>query len=109
MFREEEIMRKTKSFNHNPNPIKISGEVMMFVYVDTRSGGDCVSVAVTPKMTAHDLRSRVLKKSKFRGDTSNFLLHEVVLNGQLERPIHYKELIYEVTLKWWTWPDNDRK
>ena len=68
----------------------------MFVYIDTRTGGDCVSISVTPKMTANELRKRALKKSTYSGDASKFILHEVILGGEMERPIHYKELIYEV-------------
>lgn len=82
---------------------------MMFVYLDTRSGGDCVSVAITPKMTAFELRKQVIKKATYQGDVSKFVLHEVILGGQLERPIHYTELIYDVTLKWWEWPEEDRR
>lgn len=128
--REEEIMKKTENFNRNPNPVKISGnirldecvidrvneiqlslsgEVMMFVYIDTKTGGECVSIAVTPKMTAQELQVRALRKSKFKGDPSDFILHEVILGGQMERPIHYNEQIYEVTLKWWQWSEEDRR
>ena len=91
------------------NKESLSGEVMMFVYFDTKTGGDCVSVAVTPKMTARELQRKALKKANYAGDASRFVLHEVVLRGELERPIHYKEIIYEVTLKWWQWPEEDRR
>lgn len=52
---------------------------MMFVYVDTRTGGDAVSIAIPPKMTAQELTRRVIKKSTYPGDTSKFILHEVIL------------------------------
>jgi len=110
--REEAIMRKTENFNRNPNPVKISGEVMMFVHLDTKTGDDCVSIAVTPKMTARELQRRALKKARdanYAGDASRFVLHEVVLGGELERPIHHAELIYDVTLKWSTWAEMDRR
>ncbi len=78
---------------------------MMFVYVDTRTSGHCVSIAVTPKMTAHELRRRALEKAStasctdeenFDDENDDFVLHEVVLGGAMERPIHHAELIYEV-------------
>lgn len=82
---------------------------MMFVYIDTKTSGECVSVAVAPKMTANELQKRALRKANYDGDTSSFVLHEVILGGEMERPIHYNELIYDVTLKWWQWPEEDRR
>ena len=58
---------------------QISGEVMMFVHIDTKTGDDCVSIAVTPKMTARELQRRALKKARaanYTGDASRFVLHE---------------------------------
>ncbi len=81
----------------------------MFVYFDTKTGGDCVSVAVTPKMTAEELQRRAIRKANYQGSVEGFVLHEVILRGEMERPIHYKELIYDVTLKWWKWSDDDSR
>ena len=53
---------------------------MMFVHLDTKTGDDCVSIAVTPKMTARELQRRALKKARdanYAGDASRFVLHEV--------------------------------
>ena len=36
-------------------------------------------------------------------------MNQVVLGGELERPIHHAELIYDVTLKWSTWAEMDRR
>ena len=81
----------------------------MFVHIDTKTGDDVVSIAVTPKMTAAELQRKALAKAEYKGSTSHFVLHEVILSGQMERPIHYRELIYDVTLKWWKWPEEDRR
>jgi hypothetical protein len=35
--------------------------------------------------------------------SKNLLLHEVILGGAMERPIHHSEVMLEVTLKWGTW------
>lgn len=107
--REEEILKKTQSFDRNPMPIKITGEVMMFVHIDTKTGDDFVSIAVTPKMTAHELQQKALRESNYAGDTSKFILHEVIQGGLMERPIHYQEIIYDVALKWWEWSEEDRR
>ena len=83
----------------------------MFVHIDTRAGGDCVSLAVTPKMTAHELQRRAVRKSSHASgaNASAFVLHEVIMGGEMERPVHHSELIYDVTLKWWRWPEEDRR
>ena len=52
---------------------------MMFVHLDTKTGDDCVSIAVTPKMTARELQRKALKKARdanYAGDASRFVLHE---------------------------------
>jgi len=108
LAREERIVEKTASFSRNPNPVKLSGEMVMFVYFDTKSGDNSVGVAVTPKMTALELQTQALAKLGV-AEGEGFTLHEVVLAGQLERPLHYSELIYEVTLKWWQWSEADRR
>ena len=51
----------------------------MFVHLDTKTGDDCVSIAVTPKMTARELQRKALKKARdanYAGDASRFVLHE---------------------------------
>lgn len=81
----------------------------MFVHIDTKTGDDFVSIAVTPKMTAHELQQKALRESNYAGDTSKFILHEVIQGGLMERPIHYQEIIYDVALKWWEWSEEDRR
>ena len=58
---------------------------MMFVHIDTKTGGDVVSIAVTPKMTANELTRRAIKKANYPGDTSKFILHEVILGRKIMR------------------------
>ena len=35
-------------------------------------------------------------------------VHEVVLGGALERPLHHSEKLLDVTLRWGSWPETDR-
>ena len=35
-------------------------------------------------------------------------VHEVVLAGALERPLHHAEQLLDVTLRWGSWPETDR-
>lgn len=41
--------------------------------------------------------------------THQVTLHEVVLNGTLERPLHHDTKVFEVVLNWSYWPEDDRK
>jgi len=97
----------------------------MWVYLGTRSAGRSVCVVVHPNMTAIEMTNFVKKEANEEenkdwvccypyGVFSHFaivesclfflqVLHEVVLGGELERPIHHSETILEVTLKWGTW------
>lgn len=36
-------------------------------------------------------------------------LMEVILNGELQRPLHYNEKVLNVVLRWANWPEADRK
>lgn len=36
-------------------------------------------------------------------------LSEIILNGALQRPLHYSEKLFDVVLKWSYWPEADRK
>ena len=85
------------------------GDLKMWVYIDSKSGGRCVQLVVYPKMTAMEMVGIVLKEIGNPLEMENHVLHEVVLQGHLERPIHYKEVVFETTLKWGTWPEEDRR
>ena len=85
----------------------------MWVYLDTRSSGNCVCVEVHPTMTAFEMTQCVFREARRLEDDEAFsgdlMLHEVILDGMLERPIHHSEVMLEVTLKWGTWSEADRK
>lgn len=85
----------------------------MWVYLDTRSSGNCVCVEVQPNMTALEMTHCVIKESKrIDGDSEpsqQLYLHEVILGGMMERPIHHSEIMLEVTLKWGEWSEPDRR
>ena len=58
-------------------------------------------------MIYHNIRSSSLTYSCHLTVLPYF--KQVVLGGELERPIHHSELIYDVTLKWSTWAEGDRR
>ena len=60
-------------------------------------------------MTALDMIRTVFQDRKMKDD-SNLVLHEAILNGDLQRPIHHTEIILDVVLKWGSWVgEGDRK
>ena len=83
---------------------KSSGDVRMWVYIDAKSSGKCKCLMVRPNMTAKEMIEEIGE-----GTNGTKALHEVVLQGQLERVIHHTEVILDVTLKWGTWSEQDRR
>ena len=81
----------------------------MWVYIDSKSSGRCIQIVVYPKMTGLDMARNVLREIRNPAEAENYVLHEVILQGNLERPIHHKELVFDTTLKWGTWPEQDRR
>ena len=83
-----------------------AGDLRLWVYIDTKSSGNCVCVVVKPSMTAMEMTKQVIAEKSLN---DNLVLHEVVLGGALQRPIHHSELVLDVTLKWGSWCEQDRR
>lgn len=41
--------------------------------------------------------------------THEITLHEVILNGNMERPIHHATKVFDIVLSWSYWAEDDRK
>lgn len=78
------------------------------MYVDTKSSGNCVCVVAKPSMTALEMTQKVMQE-KGLGPDCGLVLHEAILGGALQRPIHYSELVLDVALKWGSWCEEDRR
>uniref|UniRef100_A0A182FJX9 Rho-GAP domain-containing protein n=2 Tax=Anopheles albimanus TaxID=7167 RepID=A0A182FJX9_ANOAL len=66
-----------------------------------------INVDVTPTKTASDVCKELAGKTKY--PWYKLTLYEVVLNGSLIRPIHYRENVLEVVVRWTYWDQADRK
>uniref|UniRef100_A0A2M4A1G9 Putative rho-and arf-gtpase activating protein arap3 n=3 Tax=Anopheles triannulatus TaxID=58253 RepID=A0A2M4A1G9_9DIPT len=66
-----------------------------------------INVDVTPTKTASDVCKELAGKTKH--PWYKLTLYEVVLNGSLVRPIHYRENVLEVVVRWTYWEQADRK
>ncbi|XP_050084470.1 uncharacterized protein LOC126570603 [Anopheles aquasalis] len=66
-----------------------------------------INVDVTPTKTASDVCKELAGKTQH--PWYKLTLYEVVLNGSLIRPIHYRENVLEVVVRWTYWDQADRK
>lgn len=85
---------------------------MVWVYVDTNAFEKGLSVPVHPKARAEEIVARILGDPRFDGKECNreeYALHEVILKGNLERPLHPTECVLDATLKWGDWCEQDRR
>lgn len=66
-----------------------------------------VNMIITPLKTVHELCKEM--ESNMGMPAYQMCLFEVILNGELQRPIHYNEKLLNIVLRWANWPDDDRK
>ncbi len=59
-------------------------------------------------MTALEMTGKVLQEKQM-SSKANLVLHEAVLNGALQRPIHHSEYVLDVALRWGSWSEEDRR
>lgn len=64
-------------------------------------------MTLTPTKTVYDVCKELAPKMN-RAPFA-ITLSEIILNGALQRPLHYSEKLFDVVLKWSYWPESDRK
>ncbi|XP_054152520.1 uncharacterized protein LOC128951295 [Oppia nitens] len=87
---------------HN-KPVSECQDFLIACYVYNRKYGQCVTVRVTPTMTAGDLIEYVVKKENLRDNITKLSVFEVVYEEQLERCLHNNDIVLGVTLSWVKW------
>ena len=98
-----DVLQKLHRADRGRCILKSSGDVRVWVYIDSKSSGKCRCLMIRPQMTALEMAREIGEEAEDR------ILHEVVLQGQLERVIHHTEIILDVTLKWGSWSEMDRR
>lgn len=89
---------------------KTGNDILVGVYMFNRDWDQCINVPLSPNMTAQELVNYVHKKSNLKRPASDLAVFEVVCAGQLERFLHYSEVVMSVILSWTTkWPSEDAK
>ena len=92
-----------------PASMKRSGDIRMWIYIESRTSGDCISLILHPSLTAGEAVMRAGQEAGLEQEVlDNMFIHEVVLGGALERPLHHADKLLDVTLRWGSWAESDR-
>ena len=108
--KEKRMLEVLEKINFpTPTSMKRSGDIRMWIYMESRTSGDCVSLVLHPSLTAGDALRQAGEEAGLTGARLEAMhVHEVVLGGSLERPLHHSEKLLDVTLRWGSWPETDR-
>ncbi|KAM5173165.1 arf-GAP with Rho-GAP domain, ANK repeat and PH domain-containing protein 3 [Mantella aurantiaca] len=77
-----------------------AGDLIIEVYLERKEQDCCVTLKVSPLMTAEELTNQVLDMRNIPASTDIWLTFDVFENGELERPLHPKERVLEQALQW---------
>ncbi|RZB94391.1 RhoGAP and/or PH domain containing protein [Asbolus verrucosus] len=88
------------------NNSKKAGDFRVWIYLHNKEGRT-INVAIGPNRTAYDVCVEL--SSKINLPVHELILEEVVLNDQLQRPVHYSEKVLDIVLRWSYWDESDRK
>ncbi|XP_018107585.1 arf-GAP with Rho-GAP domain, ANK repeat and PH domain-containing protein 3 isoform X2 [Xenopus laevis] len=77
-----------------------AGDLIIEVYLELKIPDCCVTLKVSPVMTAEELTNQVLDMRNISASMDVWLTFEVFENGELERPLHPKEKVLEQALQW---------
>ncbi|KAJ1214669.1 hypothetical protein NDU88_002287 [Pleurodeles waltl] len=81
-------------------------DVLIDIYVNKKESECCVLIKVSPTMEADELTKTVLRLKKITPDTYDiWATFEVINNGELERPLHYREKVLKAVLQWSSLPE----
>ncbi|XP_021266223.1 arf-GAP with Rho-GAP domain, ANK repeat and PH domain-containing protein 3 isoform X2 [Numida meleagris] len=82
-----------------------AGDLIIEVYLEQKLPDCCVTLKVSPTMTAEELTNQVLEMRNVAASLDIWLTFEVLENGELERPLHPKEKVLEQALQWCKLPE----
>ncbi|XP_030634975.1 arf-GAP with Rho-GAP domain, ANK repeat and PH domain-containing protein 2 [Chanos chanos] len=78
-----------------------AGDLIFEVYLEKKEPENCCLIKVSPTMHSDELVDCTLEKKSVKSDApSLWTTYEVIENGELERPLHYKEKVLEQVLEW---------
>ena len=108
--KEKRMLEVLEKINFpTPTSMKRSGDIRMWIYIESRTSGECVSLVLHPSLTAGEAARVAGEEANLaKNMLDKMQVHEVVLAGALERPLHHAEKLLDVTLRWGSWPETDR-
>lgn len=109
------VLQKYHSAAENlSDTVKKSGDFKIWITIDPNPEFNLkqedkkqINVAVTPLKTVFELCKELEPQMKM--PAHQMTLMEIILNGELQRPLHYNEKVLNTVLRWANWPDDDRK
>ncbi|XP_049784428.1 arf-GAP with Rho-GAP domain, ANK repeat and PH domain-containing protein 2 [Schistocerca cancellata] len=107
--REKRMLEILERYHHSNNnmSVKQTGEFKVWIHLEAKDSGNCVSVTIGPQKSAGDICMELASKMNWPGH--RLVLEEVICNGELTRPLHYTEKVLDTVLRWGYWDDADRK
>uniref|UniRef100_UPI00358E3E48 arf-GAP with Rho-GAP domain, ANK repeat and PH domain-containing protein 1 isoform X2 n=1 Tax=Myxine glutinosa TaxID=7769 RepID=UPI00358E3E48 len=106
---EEQMKTKLKNIDllvqmkEGPTIKMAAGDLIIEVYVETKKPENCVSLKVSAQTSADELKREVLYLKHTSTDIQDsWVVFEVIAQGELERPLHYKEKVLDLLLLWGT-------
>ncbi|XP_074147763.1 arf-GAP with Rho-GAP domain, ANK repeat and PH domain-containing protein 3 isoform X2 [Sminthopsis crassicaudata] len=82
-----------------------AGDIIMEVYLEQQLPDNCVTLKVSPTLTAEELTNQVLEMRGATAGADLWLTFEIREHGELERPLHPKERVLEQALQWCQLPE----
>ncbi|NXP21480.1 ARAP3 protein, partial [Scytalopus superciliaris] len=82
-----------------------AGDLIIEVYLEQKLPDSCITLKVSPTMTAEELTNQVLEMRNVAASLDIWLTFEALENGELERPLHPKEKVLEQALQWCKLPE----
>lgn len=82
-----------------------AGDLIMEVFIEQQLPDNCVTLKVSPTLTAEELTNQVLEIRGTAAGTDLWVTFEIREHGELERPLHPKERVLEQALQWCQLPE----
>lgn len=102
---QEVLERYHGSSQQPPQPQKPSGDIKVWIHINSKDSGTCVSVTIGPQREAGDVCHELCNKMNVF--SHELCLLESVLGGALIRPLHHSEKVLDTVLRWGYWDDAD--
>nr|CAD7256464.1 unnamed protein product [Timema shepardi] len=102
-----EVLERYHASNTSVPHNKPSGDLKVWIYIDSKDSGNCVNVTIHPQRQAGEVCVELASKTEF--PSHQLTLEEVVLGGALVRPMHHTERVLDTVLRWGYWSDADCK